>query len=355
MQFSVGDVLQLLDKTLLSPLLTLSIPIALHLSGRQQIVIARASNSVLGWNIVKLPSLQKKAIALAAIATLLRLNSYASQRALNNAVVAHFKPKREIVVVTGGAGGFGAAATLKLAAEGATVVVLDVLPLTYPKPPGVHYYKVDLTNLETLEAVAKQIRQEVGEPTAVIANAGICRGKPLLEATARDVELTFGVNSIAVVWCAKVFLPAMVRENHGHFLITASQGAFVATSHITDYAATKAAALALYEGIQTELKHVYKAPAVRCSVICPAVANTKMFGSVVQKGNFFMPALEASDIGDRMCEILKSANSQQVVMPAMASIAVVLRMMPTWMRINAQDAAAEAMLNLNPHDPMANV
>ncbi|KAG9694171.1 NAD(P)-binding protein, partial [Aureobasidium melanogenum] len=355
MQFSIGDVLHLLDKTLLSPLLALSIPIALHVSGRQQIVLAKAPNSLIGWNLVKLPAVQKKLIAFAAIATLLRLNSYASQRALNNAIVARFKPKQEIVVVTGGAGGFGAAATLKLAAEGTTVVVLDVLPLTYTKPPGVHYYKVDLTDLEALEAVANQIRQEVGEPTAVIANAGICRGKPLLKASARDVELTFGVNSLAVVWCAKVFLPAMVRNNHGHFLITASQGAFVATSHIVDYAATKAAALALYEGIQTELKHVYKAPAVRCSVICPAVANTKMFGSVVQKGNFFMPSLEASDIGDRMCEILKSANSQQVVMPAMANIAVILRMFPTWMRINAQDAAAEAMLNLNPHDPMANI
>lgn len=104
MQFSIGDVLHLLDKTLLSPLLALSIPIALHVSGRQQIVLAKAPSSLLGWNLIKLPAVQKKLIAFAAIATLLRLNSYASQRALNNAVVARFKPKQEIVVVTGGAG-----------------------------------------------------------------------------------------------------------------------------------------------------------------------------------------------------------------------------------------------------------
>lgn len=104
MQFSIGDILHLLDKAILSPLLALSIPIALHVSGRQQIVFAKSPNSILGWSLLKLPSLQKKAIALAVVATLLRLNNYASQRALNNAVVAHFKPKQEIVVVTGGAG-----------------------------------------------------------------------------------------------------------------------------------------------------------------------------------------------------------------------------------------------------------
>ena len=50
----------------------------------------------------------------------------------------------------------------------------------------------------------------------------------------------------------------MVEHNHGHFLITASQSGYLATAGVTDYAATKAAAVAIYEGLQTELNTLIK-------------------------------------------------------------------------------------------------
>ena len=51
------------------------------------------------------------------------------------------------------------------------------------------YYNCDLTNFDKIQSVAAQIQQEVGNPTCVIANAGICRGKPILHASSRDIEL----------------------------------------------------------------------------------------------------------------------------------------------------------------------
>jgi NAD(P)-dependent dehydrogenase (short-subunit alcohol dehydrogenase family) len=53
----------------------------------------------------------------------------------------------------------------------------------------VYYYRVDLTDYDALEQVAKQVSNEVGEPTVVIANAGICRGKPVLHSTPKDIEV----------------------------------------------------------------------------------------------------------------------------------------------------------------------
>lgn len=52
-----------------------------------------------------------------------------------------------------------------------------------------YYYRVDLIDYNALEQVAKQVSDEVGEPTVVIANAGICRGKPVLDATPKDIEM----------------------------------------------------------------------------------------------------------------------------------------------------------------------
>jgi phosphoglycerate dehydrogenase-like enzyme len=70
---------------------------------------------------------------LLAAGVILRINRSLSRRALNNGVGAKFDWDKEIVLVTGGAGGIGAEAAQRFAARGSKVIVLDVLPLTYPK------------------------------------------------------------------------------------------------------------------------------------------------------------------------------------------------------------------------------
>jgi all-trans-retinol dehydrogenase (NAD+) len=60
-----------------------------------------------------------------------KLNRYLSYRAMNNGVSASFDWSKEIVLVTGGSNGIGAACAQQLASGGTRVVVLDVLPLSY--------------------------------------------------------------------------------------------------------------------------------------------------------------------------------------------------------------------------------
>jgi hypothetical protein len=60
-----------------------------------------------------------------------RINQYLNTRALNNGVQATFDWKKEIVLVTGGSDGIGAATALKLAERGTAVIVLDIRPLKF--------------------------------------------------------------------------------------------------------------------------------------------------------------------------------------------------------------------------------
>uniref|UniRef100_A0A093V5T4 Retinol dehydrogenase 10-B n=1 Tax=Talaromyces marneffei PM1 TaxID=1077442 RepID=A0A093V5T4_TALMA len=279
-----------------------------------------------------------------------RFNRYLSYRALNNGVTDTFDWQNEIILITGGSNGIGAACAQMLASKGTQVVVLDVLPLTYEAPKNLHYYRCDLTNFDEVESVAVTVTREVGAPTCVVANAGICRGKPLLEATKRDIELTFGVNSLGLLWTIKTFLPPLAEKNHGHFVIVASQTGHLATAGVVDYAATKAAALAIYEGLQTELRHIYKAPAVRISCVSPSAVSTKMFTGIKLPPS--LQPLQPLDVGSAIAEILWSGRAQNIMLPASAYISPITRALPDWLRIGLQEFGKDVMTDLNPHDPL---
>lgn len=62
---------------------------------------------------------------------LYRINNFLNWGAANNWKRDRFKPSAEIIVVTGGAGGIGAAIVQDFAARNAKVVVLDIQPMTY--------------------------------------------------------------------------------------------------------------------------------------------------------------------------------------------------------------------------------
>ena len=133
MQYSIGDVLVLLDKTLLNPLVSILLSLFLHFQAENKFI---TSPSV-GWFSSSIatpmsPALYRSLI-LVSVGLILRVNRFLSQRALNNGVSSKFHWKQEIVVVTGASGGIGAQAVHKLAARGSKVIVLDVIPLTYEK------------------------------------------------------------------------------------------------------------------------------------------------------------------------------------------------------------------------------
>ncbi|KAH6689710.1 hypothetical protein F5X68DRAFT_131370 [Plectosphaerella plurivora] len=274
-----------------------------------------------------------------------------NKRALNNGTKADFDWNHEIVLITGGAGGIGGETVKHLAQKGNKIVVLDILPMTYDAPPNVYYYKCDLTKYENVLEVADKIRLQVGNPTVIIANAGICRGQPILHAEKRDISLTFEVNTFGLLWTIKTFLPSLVAKNHGHLLIVASQTAFITSAGVTDYCASKAAALSIYEGVHSEMKHIYEAPAVRVSCISPSHVKTGMFAGI--KSVPGMSSLTPESIAKTIGDILYSGNAHNIMVPKLAYASKLTRLMPEWFRIAAQDIAAGAFTTLRPHDPMA--
>lgn len=122
---------------------------------------------------------------------------------------------------------------------------------------------MDITSNVEIHTAAEQIRNQHGEPTVLINNAGFASTKPVLQVPESILRKVFDVNIISHFLLVKEFMPAMVAQNHGHIVTIASMASFLVQASNVDYGCTKAAALAFHEGLNQELKLLYHAPAVR--------------------------------------------------------------------------------------------
>ncbi|KAJ5061034.1 estradiol 17-beta-dehydrogenase 11 precursor [Bipolaris maydis] len=289
------------------------------------------------------------------------VNRWLSRRALNGGnAPSNYHWDKEIILITGGAGGISEEIVKYFQTRDTTVVVLDVLPLSYTPGKKTHYYKCDITSYDNLQVVATRIQEEVGEPTVAIANACICRGKPILEASKEAVEfcvfsfpsdkLTFGINNLAVLWTAKVFMLSMIKNNHGHFLVVASQTAYSSTPGLTDYSATKSAAVAIYEDLHSEVQYIHKARSVRVSCVSPGVVDTNIFVGI--KLGLGISALTPQYVGTQIADIILAGRARNVFIPASAGFSVILCTMPDWFRAAMKPVSMGIFENLTPYDPM---
>lgn len=92
---------------------------------------------------------------------------------------------------------------------------------------NVHYFKCDITSKQQIAAVAEEVRSQVGHPTVLINNAGVVRGKSIMDSSERDIRFTFEVNALAHFWMVQEFLPSIIEDNHGMVVTVASLTAWV--------------------------------------------------------------------------------------------------------------------------------
>jgi len=234
-----------------------------------------------------------------------------------------------------------------LAEKGIKVAVLDVQDLTYegdfsspnlhqpslthPAPPSVRFFQCDLTSPSSISDAASSIRSTLGNPTILINNAGVARGKTILDTTEKDLNLTFKVNTFAHYYLAQQFLPSMVERNHGMIVTVASLAGYITAPSMVDYAASKSAAVAFHEGLSAELVTHYKAPKVRTVLMCQGYTRTKLFEGFDSK------ALFPETVAEEIAKAVLGGKSKHMVLPELTwGIAPRLRGFPLWMQYGAR-------------------
>jgi all-trans-retinol dehydrogenase (NAD+) len=186
-----------------------------------------------------------------------------------------------------------------------------------------HSYVVDCSKREEVYRCAKQVREEIGDVAVLVNNAGIVTGQRLMDAKDESIERTFAVNTLAHYWTVKAFLPWMVDNNYGYIVSIASVMAFQGVPKLSDYSASKAAALSFAESLRYELRQEKKT-GITVTCICPYHIRTELFKGVTTRFPSLMRTLTPEEVARRT--VTAMADKQFiVVLPKIFYLAMFLK------------------------------
>ncbi len=238
------------------------------------------------------------------------------------------------VLVTGGASGMGRRIAYESARRGSTIVLWDIdaenldLALGQLRGSGAqcHGYVCNVADHTAVYETATRVRDEVGDVDVVVNSAGVVSGRPILELADEEIERTFAVNTLALYWTCKAFLPRMVERNSGHIVTLASASGLIGVARLSDYAASKWAAIGFDESLRMELRQT--APAVRTTVVCPYYVNTGMFTGVRSRFPWLLPILDEAMVAERIVWAIER-DRRRLFMPWPIYLLPAMRLLPT--------------------------
>jgi gluconate 5-dehydrogenase len=190
---------------------------------------------------------------------------------------AAFSLKGEIALITGGGTGLGYAMSAALLAAGAKVVITgrrkDVLDEAVASlGAGTFSFQQDLTKHDEIEPLMERIREEVGDPTILVNNAGTHLKKPLLETTLEDFRSVQATHVEGAFAMSRATVPGMRSNGRGSILFIASMTSLIGMPNVVAYSAAKAAFLGMVHALATELGP----QGIRVNAIAPGWIETPM-------------------------------------------------------------------------------
>lgn len=183
------------------------------------------------------------------------------------------------VVVTGAAGGIGAALARRFAAEGARAVVAADLSESPTPQPSMRSHPCDVTDPTQIRALIDTAEDRDGPIDLFCSNAGIIGGFGL-EAPDEVWRRTLEVNVMAHVWAAQVLVPRMVERGGGYLLNTASAAGLLTQLGSATYSVSKHGAVAFAEWLSI----TYGGNGVKVSILCPQAVRTNMTAGTTEGG-----------------------------------------------------------------------
>jgi NAD(P)-dependent dehydrogenase (short-subunit alcohol dehydrogenase family) len=187
--------------------------------------------------------------------------------------------KQKTALITGGTGGLGKAVTLAFLHEGASVIATyikkdeaDTLKDTVGPSAHLELLPLDATDEAACRNLIDGITARHGQLDILVNTIGAyAGGKPLWETDSKTFQLMMSLNLTASFNLARAVAPVMLRRKRGAIVNVAAKAAFDHAAGAAAYAASKSAALALFDCLAQDLK----GSGVRVNSVLPSIIDTE--------------------------------------------------------------------------------
>ena len=185
--------------------------------------------------------------------------------------------ENKVAIVTGASRGLGKGIAMKLAQEGAKVVIADMLPseqaVAEIEAAGgtASYFCVDISVQEQVADLVKYAIDTYGTLDIMVNNAGINRDGMLHKMTKENWDLVIKVNLTGTFYGTQEALKYMRSQGYGR-IINISSGSWLGNIGQANYAASKAG----FVGLTKTAARENAKKGITCNVICPGFIETDM-------------------------------------------------------------------------------
>jgi len=214
--------------------------------------------------------------------------------------------KGQVVIITGGASGYGKATARVFRNEGALVIVTDIdqsaLNETSRELDGIEAYHQDVTSWADWERLFKSVMEKHGHVDVLVNNAG---GAIVVADTVDQevgvIDRILALNLNSVVYGCKLFGKQMKAQRSGTIVNISSSCATEAWPKFSVYAAAKSGVVSLSKGLYTELRPFN----VRVTAVIPGAGSTNFSKNAALPEPAVPYALKPEDMAEVILHICR--------------------------------------------------